>query len=742
MLASLNRFIKSFSFLKAIVLAFAMISPVFFANYFLGDIHLGFSISLGVLFCSPTDVQGSLKHKFFGLLAALIISFSITLLLGSISFNLWVLLPVLSALVFLVSYISVFGFRASLISFSGLLAIVLSFAYEVEEMSLLMHSMLVAIGGLWYLLLTMSASLLLPKIQTDQLFVEVAEKTAEFLKVRGQLLVCTTKRDELYSKLFQLQSEINDSHESLREIILSKRLMSGFSNRTRRQQLFFSELIEILELAVSNPVNYEKFDEVFKDHSEKTEAFKNLIFEISNQLLHISKVIGGDGKVTHNEQIPGMLKKISLQIDYYRILVGLPKSRVGTLMLLNLKNYLEKQAQSVISIERIINNYKTNDKILGVKDADRFITPQDYDLKKLKENFSLKSPIFKHSLRLVIVVIIGFFIGSVFSMQNPYWILLTLVVIMRPSYGLTKERSKNRVLGTLIGAAIATVIFLVTQNAVIFGVIAVISLPLAFSLIQSNYRNGAIFITLHVVFVYALLEPNTLSVIKFRVLDTLIGAALAIAANYVLWPSWQFQNIHEYFMDAIKANKLFLKQIDSYYHKKGEVPTSYSLSRKEAFLNIGNLNAAYQRMNQDPKSKQKELATIYDIITINNTFLSSLTSLGVFIRNNKTAQVPKQFTVFVKYIVANLELANNLLEGKTAIEALEVSEIENAKAVYDNYFDNLSKQRDQEIEDGKEISIEMGEMLKETQLVSEQVKWLFNLSEKLINSIKHYKSNL
>jgi hypothetical protein len=32
-------------------------------------------------------------------------------------------------------------------------------------------------------------------------------------------------------------------------------------------------------------------------------------------------------------------------------------------------------------------------------------------------------------------------------------------------------------------------------------------------------------------------------------------------------------------------------------------------------------------------------------------------------------------------------------------------------------------------------------MLKETQLVSEQVKWLFNLSEKLINAIKQYKLN-
>jgi uncharacterized membrane protein YccC len=39
---------------------------------------------------------------------------------------------------------------------------------------------------------------------------------------------------------------------------------------------------------------------------------------------------------------------------------------------------------------------------------------------------------------------------------------------MRPSYGLTKERSKDRIIGTLI-AAIAVGIVLLTQN-VVYGI--------------------------------------------------------------------------------------------------------------------------------------------------------------------------------------------------------------------------------------------------------------------------------
>jgi ADP-glucose pyrophosphorylase len=43
-------------------------------------------------------------------------------------------------------------------------------------------------------------------------------------------------------------------------------------------------------------------------------------------------------------------------------------------------------------------------------------------------------------------------------------------------YPLTKERSKDRVIGTFLGAAIATCIVLITQNVIVYGVLAVISL--------------------------------------------------------------------------------------------------------------------------------------------------------------------------------------------------------------------------------------------------------------------------
>lgn len=736
MIKNLIRYLRSIHFIKAFLVALAMAIPVLGSIYFFDSFDIGFSIALGAIFCAPSDIAGSLKHKFYGILVSIVLASAITILIGYFSSYLLVLIPLLVVLIFMVSYISVFGFRASLVSLAGLLSLVLAFAYDSTEITIFEHAMFIALGGIWYLFLTVLIQLALPSVQTDFLFVELLEKTSEFIKIRGKLLVESNDRTKLLEQNFKLQTELNDLHETIREVILEKRSSSGFSNRTRRQQLIFSKIIEIYELAISNTVDYDKIDDLFKDHPEKIDEFKVLIFEISKRLAHISRVILKEEKLTFNTNFKVLIQKIENHIQVYKVNVGLPESREGAILLLNFEEYQKKQINNLTDIERILNNYSKNDKIRAIKDAEQFITPQDYDLKKLKENLSLKSPIFRHSLRLTLTMLIGFIVGYAIEMQQSYWILLTIVVIMRPSYSLTKQRSKHRVVGTLIGAAVGVGIVFLTQNPVIYGVIAALSLIIGFSLVKLNYRNGAAFITLYVIFMYALIHPDILSVIKFRVFDTLIGAALAYAGNYLFWPAWESKNIKEFFINSIESAFVFLKQIDMLYHEKGEVSTEYSLARKEAFLQVGSLNAAYQRLAQEPKSKQENIGVIYELITICNTYLSSLSALGMYIRTNETGEVPKQFETYVKHISSNLEKAIDILNNNESDICLETEEINVAANDYNKYFQNLSSKSDKEIKKGLPVSNETKVQLHETQLVSEQVRWLFNLSESLVKNVK------
>src|SRR5690606_33473962 len=89
------------------------------------------------------------------------------------------------------------------------------------------------------------------------------------------------------------------------------------------------------------------------------------------------------------------------------------------------------------------------------KDLEKFLTPQHYRFSTLIENLNFSSSIFRHATRLTLTLLIGYILGQILPLQNEYWILMTLVVIMKPDYGLTKSRSFSRVYGTIIGGIIA-----------------------------------------------------------------------------------------------------------------------------------------------------------------------------------------------------------------------------------------------------------------------------------------------
>ncbi|MEO6705487.1 MAG: FUSC family protein, partial [Ginsengibacter sp.] len=396
-------------------------------------------------------------------------------------------------------------------------------------------------------------------------------------------------------------------------------------------------------------------------------------------------------------------------------------------MLQNLLEYQEKQFEKLKRIKWLLGDPNTLEiDSLDRKTAKRFVATQDYDPLLLGSNFSFKSTIFRHSLRLAVTVMISYALGSLFPFQNPYWILLTVIVIMRPNYGLTKSRAKDRIIGTLIGGAIATGLVFLVRDPYVYGAMSVVSLVISRSMVQKNYKASAIFITLTVVFIYAILQPDVLTGIKFRILDTLVGAGLSYAAMLWLWPTWEFVEIKESIEKSVKANQDFLHKIAEHYQRKGNIPTSYNIARKEAFLDTSNLNAAFQRMTQEPKSKQKNINIIYEMVVLNHSFLASLASVSIYIQHHKTSEASEQFKNATEKIEKNLERVIQCLQDKRC-------NVEKASSENDLLFeDQLPTFNSLEIGNLASRGKENIRDLQEAHLVWEQIQWLYSISRKML----------
>lgn len=710
--------------------------------YFLGYFEYAPAVVLGTFLNAPGDIKGSIKHKVIAILISIgLMMFITTIILFSKPF-LPLLLLSLILITFFVSLISVYGFRASLVSFSGLLAMVVAFAINKETpQEIFLQVALMGVGGLWYLVVSYIFQKLAPKKDQNQLLSETLLLIGKYLKLRAKLLTKKTERDELLKEAFVLQHQINEKHETLREALLTRRKRSGHSRYEEKQLLIFISSINIFELIEAKHLDYKMIDTIFGKRTQFLEAAKKLNKMMGNHLIRLSELLIQNDKIPNKDRLLYALSKASESITNYMNAVKLPEAREGALVLKNLYDYQEQLLQEIRAIRRVMANVNDGAKVsLKKLDSSAFLTIQEYSLNVLFQNFSLNSTMFRYSLRFTIAIVFGYLLGLLFEIQNTYWILLTIIVIMRPSYGLTKKRSKDRIIGTLIGAAIAVGIVLLTQNVVVYAVLALVSLILAISLIQENYKSAAALVTISIVFVYSLINPNAFEVIQYRVIDTIIGATIAVVANYTLLPSWEVNNLKQVILNALKMNKKYLLATQALYQDTSQHKLSYNLARKGAFLAIGNLNAAFQRLTQDPKSKQKEFQLIYEIVTLSQTMISAIASIGNFVVNHKTTPASTEFNGLILKISDTLESAVYSLDETETNEIVNRETVEDAHEKLLDKYQQLSNLRDENIKQGNtEIDTETLHGLQEAYLIANHMSWLKSLSENLLKATERYR---
>lgn len=730
MISRIKKFIDSTHFTNALKVTIAAVFPALLFAY-LGNFQIGFTIALGAIFAYPSDIPSNLKHKINGILVAVSIFSVVNLLINIANPFPWILYPLLTVLIFSISMISVYGQRATMISFSALLAIALAFAHIQTGWMILQYAGLLLLGGLFYLLISLLFYYVRPHRYVELQLADCMKLTGQYLNLRGELWSINSDRKEITKKQLQLQVELNTIHENIRAVLLTNRTVSGSSNQNRKMLLAFISLVEIIELAVSTSFDHNKLHQKFDDHPKLLKTYQNLAFTLSERVRLIGITLENHKINAGTTRLDTDIEKLELAIDEYKSTLGDTISNEGVFMLTTMLHYAEKQVEKIKVLEGAFTSKNTSFDLKGKdNDLEKFVSPQYYPWQTLVDNFSFSSTVFRHSLRLTITLLVGFLLGEVLPFQNTYWIVLTIVVIMRQGYGLTKQRTYHRILGTFLGVIIAFSILNSVTNPQIIGTLAIIAMILGFSFTPTNYKVGATFITVYVIFLYSILTPNIQDVIQYRVLDTLVGALLSYLANSFIWPSWEFLNVPMYLEKSIEANRNYISQIASYYNKKGEVPTTYRLARKQSFIAIGNLMASFQRMVQEPKSKQNQLPHLYKLTVINHTMLSSAASMGTYIQTHKTTPASDSFNFVVDRIVSNLDQAIAVLNEKhLKVDIKMQSEDLNLR------FIELKKIKIKETTAASALNdIENTMHKQEAQLVIEQLIWLNNLSENNLKS--------
>jgi uncharacterized membrane protein YccC len=272
------------------------------------------------------------------------------------------------------------------------------------------------------------------------------------------------------------------------------------------------------------------------------------------------------------------------------------------------------------------------------------------------DNLTLKSNIFRHSLRVGIATIMGYLISRFLPLGHGYWILLTVIVILKPAYSLTKRRNFERLAGTFAGALAGfLIIWLIADRTALFTLMVLFMIG-TYAFLRTNYLVCVTLMTPYVLLLFHLLYPSSFrTIISDRVIDTVIGSAIAFLANIFIVPSWEHEQILTYMARIIEDNLRYFTDVSAAFTGRPATVTQYKLSRKHAFVSLANLSDAFNRMLSEPRSKQKNAVRMHQFVVSSHMLTSHIATLAYYVPSLAAKYASEEFLPVVQAIAGKLE---------------------------------------------------------------------------------------
>ncbi|PST83814.1 FUSC family protein [Pedobacter yulinensis] len=606
-----------------------LLPPLILAQF--GHFNYGMTLSLGALCASVVDTPGPAVHRRNAMLITAALIFVFSILTGLTNRNTYFIGVLLVGSSFVLSMFNLYGTRAASIGTATLLVMVLSIDDVRPWQEVLLHAGLILAGALWYSALSYIFYRLRPYRVLQQFLSDSIIEVSDFLRAKARFYHQNIDYDAQYAELLKLQVSVHEKQEAVREIMFKTREIVRDSNpESRFLLLVFVDMVDLFEQVMSTYYNYRSLHEQF-DATGILHSYERIINKISYALDDVAFALKSGGRPAPPRQL---VRDINALKDEIAVLeknaAALKISTNGILALKNIEVNLENILGRVRTIIGYFKTRNSRDQKREEIDTEKFITRQSIDKKLFFENLTLKSSVFRHSLRVAVVMLIGFIVAKALDSSHSYWILLTILVISKPGFSLTKQRNIERIIGTVIGGIVGTAVLYYFNDQRTLFVILLVCMIGSYSFQRKNYVVSVLFMTPYILILFDFLGMGTLDVAKERIYDTLIGSAIAFLAAYSLFPNWESEKLKEAMLDVLEANMNYFEQVSRLYFDNAYDRTSYKLARKQVYVSTANLASLFQRMFSEPKSKQLFIKEVHQFTALNHLLSSHMATLSLY----------------------------------------------------------------------------------------------------------------
>jgi uncharacterized membrane protein (TIGR01666 family) len=641
--------------------------------YRLGLLASFIAVPLGAMCVGLTDNPGPFHHRKNSLIASVSINFLIALISGYLNDYPFFLITEIIVFGMFFSLIGVYGNRIISIGTIALYVFVFGFDTHHKGIFILYNALWFTAGGAWYLILAFSLYKLKPYKIIQQLLGENLAEISHYLQLKSAFYLPHESENAMYDGLMKSQVIIQQHQDDLREIIFKTRRFVSESNvKGRALLLMFLNSIDLFERIITSQQNYQQLHKDF-DGTTILQQYYSCIKMLADELHKTALAVQKGDMLNDEKDITHAMDEIKNAYTQFRNDFLNPDNIEGFIRLKNILESLEDITKRISQLQ-LFTYYdkKLNRKFKQDVDVSLFVAHNEIDPDLLIENFTFRSNNFRHAIRVTLALLIGYGVSLFFPLGHSYWILLTIVTIIRPAYSITKQRNLNRLSGTLIGAAIGFVLLYFIHEKTPLFLMMLFAMIIAYSFFRLNYFVSSVGITMYVLLAFYFLNPLSFhAVLSDRIVDTAIGSFIAFIVSIAVFPNWEHEKTGEYILNTLLANRKYFSAVSDFFITKKYNVNNFKLARKDAFVALANLSDNFQRILSEPKNRQPNMEEYYQFVATSQLLTSYIASLSYYAQSMDDEFIMQDFESFVMQIDSRFQQALDVYHHRSTTDTPE-----------------------------------------------------------------------
>lgn len=591
------------------------------------------SAAVGVIITSLPDVPSPRKRKIMQILPAPLLGTPLFMLVQLSRHDPWLLGSVLAAGTFLSVMLMAWGKRGGPICFSLLFSMLFSMAAPpmTSLAQVLSHAAWFAAGSALYLLWAVLTAHLLNQRFRAQLLAECLHDFAQILRTQAQRFGAEPDHQVLLEAMLNQQANFADHLQSTRDVVLE-------SPTTRRRQQYAAMLLSLLEARDHQLACNLELDAVLEQQAiaPHLPALQQALNTTADELqaLGMALLLGRRDPSIH--EIPDLRPQLAGKLPP-RQAANTPPAPEPTLvdtahtaaLLRNIADRIGHINDEAVKMAALARGDLAPELSLVRNQWQLFVSANTWNWKPLLGQLSWRAPTLRYALRATLAVATGYVVARHLPWTtHEYWVLITIVVVMRGNLAQTLQRRNARVAGTVLGCLLVMSLLMSQPGAKTLFLIVALSTGMAHAFALRRYLYTTIAGT-----VSGLLQAHLLLVglqptfaIGERLADTVLGALLAWLFSYVL-PSWERNQIPGLVKRSIRAQGahagLALALLDT--EKTSDL--KWRLARREAYDSLSALTLATQRSLAEPRQVRPPLEPLEVLQARSYQLLAQLTAI-------------------------------------------------------------------------------------------------------------------